>query len=122
MVIIASVMVGLLLAVYLVNDSLRTTWEDSRQMLVASSAADRVALAINRAAAGGNGTKVTFFNEAEADVVSISLFDRRSVRAYAISGRYASAPLVTNNTNITANIPTGQAVTFINSGGQIRMG
>lgn len=122
LVIIATVMVGLLLAMYIVNDSLRTSWEDSRQMLLASSAATQAAMAINRAAAGGNGTKITFFSSASPDVASLSVFDLRSVRAYTLSGRFASAPLVTNNTNFTAGIPLNSQVTLVNYNGQVRIG
>ena len=121
LVIVAAVMVGLLLAMFLVNDHLSNAWEDQKQSLEAGAAANQAALAINRAVAGGNGTQISFDNSVGQDVVSVAIFDRRSVRAYYIYGGYASAPIVTNNTNITA-VPINRKVAVKNIEGRISLG
>ncbi|MCX8198222.1 MAG: hypothetical protein N3F07_03465 [Candidatus Micrarchaeota archaeon] len=122
MVIIASAMVALLLAVFVLNEFLKSSWEEMKQSMQASLAAHQVAYAINRVSASGNSSSITFFNRAGPDVVRIEIFDKRSVRAYYIAGGFSSAPLVTNNTNITSEIPLNQLVTLRNIGGKISRG
>jgi len=122
MVIISSVMIGLLLAIFIVNDHLSNSWEEQKQGLEASSAANQVALAINRVSATGSGTQVSFLNRVGVDVTRIEIFNQRSVRAYYLNGRYSSAALVTNNTNFTDGIPTNQLVVVRNINGVISRG
>ncbi len=112
-------MIGLLLAMFLVNENLRSGWEEQKESLEASIAANQLAIAINKAVAGGNGTAVTFANAVGADVTNMSIYDWRSVRAYYIAGGYSSAPLVTNNTNVTGAIPINQGIIIRNIEGQI---
>jgi hypothetical protein len=122
MVILASVMVGLLLVIFLVNDHLNTSWEQLKQNMEASSAAGQVALAINRAASSGNGTQVAFLNRVGPDVTRVEIFNQRSVRAHYLAGGFASAALVTNNTNFSGDIPVNQLVVVRNIGGTISQG
>ncbi|MEM4633908.1 MAG: hypothetical protein QW275_02015 [Candidatus Anstonellaceae archaeon] len=122
MVIISSAMIGLLLVMFVVNDFLNSSWEELKQSMQASAAADQVAHAINLASAGGNGTSISFFNRVGPDVVRIEVFGKRSIRAYYTAGGYASAALVTNNTNFNSDIPINQIVVFQNSGGIISGG
>lgn len=119
MVIIAAVMVGLLLSMFLVNENLRSGWEGQKESLEASTAANQLAIAINKAVAGGNGTAIAFSNIVGTDVTNMSVYDMRSVRAYYLSGGYYSAPLVTNNTNVTGAIPLNQGIIVRNIEGQI---
>ena len=119
MVIIAAVMIGLLLAMFLVNENLRSGWEGQKESLEASTAANQLAIAINKAVAGGNGTSITFANLVGADVTNMSIYDSRSVRAHYIAGSYSSAPLVTNNTNVTGDIPINQGIIIRNIDGKI---
>lgn len=118
LVVIASVMLGLLAAMYLVNENLRQSWEEQRQSIQASEAASKVARAINAVAAGGNGTQFYFRNLVGADVANMSVFDRQSVRAYHVSGGFSSAQISTNNTNITA-IPINAGMLITNRNGLV---
>lgn len=122
MVVIAAVMIGLLLAMFLVNEHLSSSWEQERESLQAGAAADRVALAINRASAGGNGTVISFANMVGPDVTNMSIYDGRSVRAYYLAGMYVSSPLITNRTNATGGIPLNQEVVARNVNGTIFIG
>ncbi|MFA6489276.1 MAG: hypothetical protein WCT52_01195, partial [Candidatus Micrarchaeia archaeon] len=121
LVIITSVMVGLLLVMLLVNNSLQTSWNSERQILEATSAASQVALAINRAAAGGDGTTISFINTVSPDVTRMEVFDRRTVRAYYKIGGYASSALVTNSTNISGNISLNTQLIIANTNGTITL-
>jgi len=117
--VIASIMVGLLLAIYIASGNLRIMWDEQRQSMEAGQVAFRVAFAINRAAAGGNGTTVKFFNSAPAGVENVTLYNGRTVRAYTLSGAYSSAGLVTNRTQASGAIPINQEIVCRNSNGTI---
>jgi|GEM_PF-1724959 len=119
LIMVISMMVALLLVVLLVNINLQLGWAEEKQSLEASAAANQLALAINRAAAGGSSTKISFTNTVGPDVTNVSVFDKRSVRAHYAIGGYASAGLVTNNTNIAAQVPINRQITVINTGGVI---
>ncbi len=122
MVIVSAIMVSLLLAMLLINSNLRASWDEQKQSLEATAAASQVAMAANRAAAGGDGTRISFVNSVGADVTRIIVFDNRAVRAYYSRGGYASIPLVTNNTNITGNVSLNQQIAVYNIGGTVFIG
>jgi len=114
-----SSMIVLLLVMYLVNDSLRFTWEGQKQRLEASTAANQVALAINRAAAGGDGTVISFNNYVGTNVANMTISPPRAVRAETYQGMASSTPIITNNTNISGVIPINMEVVVQNTGGVI---
>lgn len=118
MVIVASVAVMVLLGIYVVNGQLQTSWEGQKERLSASSASERAAMVINRVAAGGNGTFISFENTVPSEVTMMEIFEGRSVRAYYALGGYASSPIVTGNININ-EIPLNQQVVVANEGGTI---
>lgn len=91
-------MLILLLAMMIINGNLRSQSAALQQQLEAASAAAQVALAINAAAAGGNGSQVSFLNSVGGDVTSISIYAGRSLRVAYAAGGYVSQPLVTNRT------------------------
>jgi hypothetical protein len=119
MVVIAAIMIGLLVGMFLVNEYLSTSWEAQKESFEASSAASGLAMAINRAAAGGDGTIITRWNRVGTDIVNMSIYDHRSVRAYYFAGSYSSAPLITNNTNVAGAIPINQMLLIKNRNGTI---
>ena len=114
-----SAMMFLLLVMYLVNDSLRLTWAGQKESLEASTAANQVALAINRAVAGGDGTVISFNNMVSTSIVNITISPPRAVRAETYRGMASSTPIITNNTNVTVFIPINKGVVVRNTGGVI---
>src|SRR3989344_2671829 len=117
---IAGVMMFLLLAMYAVSEHLRQQGDAQRQSLQASSAANALAQQINSVAAGGNGTSVQFFNSAGGDVVNMSIYNLRSLRAYYKEGGYVSVALVTNNTNMSSpTIPLNVNLWLNNTNGTV---
>ena len=114
-----SSMMTLLLVMYLVNDSLRTTWDAQKESLEASTAANQVALAINRAVAGGDGTVVSFNNMAGTSIANMSISPPRSVRAETYQGMWSSTPIITNNTNVSGLMPMNKEIVVRNIGGII---
>ena len=119
----------LLLVMYLVNDMLRFTWAGQREILEASTASNQVALAINRAAAGGDGTVISFNNKVSTSISKITISPPRAVRAetnrstVSINGTNqsmaSSTPIITNNTNISGSIPMNREIVVRNIGGVI---
>ena len=101
-VVIAGVMMFLLLSMYAVSVNLRAQWDEQKQSLEASAAASSLAQAINRVAAGENGTTMHYFNSAGPDVANMSIYQLRSLRAYYKAGGFASVALATNMTNTSA--------------------
>ena len=91
-------MLMFLLISMLINNSLETQSRETRQQLQASAAANQLALAINRVAAAGDGTQISFFNTAGPDVVSMDIFVGRSLQAGYSAGGYVTVPLSTNKT------------------------
>ena len=122
MVVISAAMIMLLLAIYLLNNDLQLAWSEQKGSLDASNAANGLALAMNKAAAGGNGTIVAFPNLVGPEVTSMSIYNLRVVRAYHSSGGFSSAPLVTNKTNVSGSIPLNQELFVRNSEGWISVG
>jgi len=118
-VIIAGVMMMVLFAVVFVNDHLRSAWELQKQKLQASAAVSQVAIAINRAAAGGNTTRIVFDNVVGSSITNMSLYGGRSLRAYYVLGGFYSVPLVTNQTSAIGGIPLNREITVENIGGTI---
>jgi len=114
-----SAMVIILLVMVIVNDTLNNSWEMQKESLEASSAANQMAFAINRAASGGDGTEVAFNNFAGAQMANITISEPRAVRATSKNGISSSTPIVTNNTNITGAIPINQEITVTNTEGLI---
>ena len=114
-----SAMVLLLLVMYLVNQSLQQTWDGEKQVLEASSAANQVAIAINRAVAGGDGTQVRLNNFVGGSIANVTISPPRAVTAFTWNGYSSSTPIVTNNTNITGNITINQEIVVGNTGGTI---
>ena len=119
LMITVSSMMFLLLAIYIVNDSLRMTWEAQKERLEASTAANQVALAINRAVAGGDGTMISFGNMVSTSISNMSISPPRAVRAETHRGMASSTPIVTNNTNISVTIPLNREIVVRNIGGVI---
>ncbi len=98
-VLIAGVMMFLLLAMYAVSVNLGQQWAGQKQSLEATAAANSLAQAINRVAAGENGTMLHYFNSAGPDVANMSIYHLRSLRAYYKAGGFASVALATNGTD-----------------------
>jgi uncharacterized protein (UPF0333 family) len=121
MVIIAGVMMLMLFTIYFANQHLRAAWETQKQRLQAGAAANQLAIAINRAAAGGNSTKVFFTNRVGQDVVNVTIYGGRSVRAYFAQGGFYSVSLVTNNTNVSGPVPLNRGIIVANSNDTIRV-
>ena len=118
LMITVSAMMTLLLVMYLVNDSLRLTWDSQKERLEASTAANQVALAINRAVAGGDGTVVSFNNKVSASIANMTI-SSRSVHADTNHGMGSSTPIVTNNTAVSGVIPLNREIAVRNTGGVI---
>ena len=114
-----SAMVLLLLVIAIVNESLRSTWAGQQEQLEASSAANQVALAINRAVAGGAGSQIKFNNHVGSHVVNITVSPPRAVRATTNNSIWSSTPIITNNTNISGAIPINQELVVRNINGTI---
>ncbi len=115
MVIIAGVMMFMLLAIYMVNQHLRSAWETQKQWLEAGAAANQLAIAVNRAAAGGNSTTISFINSVGQDVTNMTIYEGRSVRAYFSQGGFYSVSLVTNRTNAQHGIPLNRGIIVVNN-------
>ncbi|MCX8195243.1 MAG: hypothetical protein N3G22_04025 [Candidatus Micrarchaeota archaeon] len=109
LVAIASIMIGLLIALFIISDGLRISWNQQRQSMEAGRVANQVALAVNRALAGGNGTTIRFFNNAPADIINVSVRGR-TVRAYYEAGRYSSAGMATVPVLVGSSIPLNQEI------------
>jgi hypothetical protein len=118
LIVTISAMVFLLMAIFLVNNNLESTWEGQKQVLEASTAANQAALAINRAVAGGNGTSIAFTNFVGGNIANVTYSNPRAVMATTKNGQSASTPIVTNNTNITT-IPINQDIVVHNDNGLI---
>ena len=114
-----SAMVLLLLVMSLVNESLRSTWTGQQQTLEASSAANQVALAINRAVAGGDGSQIKFNNRVGSHVANITISPPRAVRATTNNSIWSSTSIITNNTDINGTIPINQELVVRNINGTI---
>jgi hypothetical protein len=120
-----SAMVFLLLVMAIVNESLRSIWAGQQEVLEAASAANQVALAINRAVAGGDGTQIKFNNRVGIHVANVTISPPRAVRATTDGNTASSTPIITNNTNITNDtilngaIPINQEIVVRNINGVI---
>jgi len=120
LVIIASVAIGMLFAMFIINGSLQKSWALQQAGMEASGAADQAAAAIGAAASGGNGARIMFINSVPRSVVGMSVFGSRSVRAHHSLGGYSSSPLTTGAANFT-EIPTNQRISFVNNNGTINI-
>ena len=118
LMITVSAMMTLLLVMYLVNDTLRLTWAGQKETLDASTASNQVALAINRAVAGGDGTVIAFNNRVSASIARMTI-SSRAVRADTGQSMASSTPIITNNTNVSGNIPLNREIVVRNIGGII---
>jgi hypothetical protein len=114
-----SAMVILLMAMYIVNNMLSSTWDYQKQGLEASSAANQMALAINRAVAGGNGTQIKFNNHVGASVVNVTINPPRTVSANTTDGLWSSTPIITNSTSASGPLPINREVVVRNVDGVI---
>jgi hypothetical protein len=119
LIVTMSAMIFLLMAIFLVNDTLEGTWAAQKETLEASTATNQVALAINRAVAGGDGTQITFNNYVGGRIANITVSPPRAVRAVTVNGLSASTPIITNNTNIPGAIPINRDVVVRNTAGAI---
>lgn len=119
LMITVSSMMALLLVMYLVNDTLRFTWEGQKERLEASTAANQVALAINRAVAGGDGTVISFRNSVSTSIANVTISPPRAVRAETLRGLWSSTPIITNSTNVSGTIPIDRDIVVRNVGGVI---
>ena len=113
-----SSMIVILIVMYLVNDSLRLGWAGRKEVLEASTAANQVSLAINRAVAGGDGTIISFNNKVGASIANMTI-SKREVRAETSRGMESSTPIITNNTNVPGLIPLNREIVVRNIGGVI---
>jgi len=114
-----SAMVLLLMAMYLADQTIESSWSGEKDIMLASTASNQVALAINRVAAGGSGTQMVFNNYVGGSVANITISPPRAVRATTTSGRWSTTAIITNNTNISGTIPINQDVVVKNTGGVI---
>ena len=114
-----SSMMFLLLTMYIVNDSLRLTWAAQKERLEASTAANQVALAINRAVAGGDGTVISFNNMVSTSIANLTISPPRAVHAETYRGMASSTPIITNSTNVSVFIPLNREIVVRNIGGVI---
>jgi len=114
-----SAMLILLMAMYFADQTIESAWGGQKEIMLASTASNQVALAINRVAAGGNGTQMEFNNYVGGTVVNVTIDHPRAVRATTINNLWATTPIITNNTNITGAIPINQDVVVKNTNGVI---
>ena len=114
-----SAMIILLMAMYLADQTIESSWNGEKDIMLASTASNQVALAINRVAAGGNGTQMVFNNYVGGSIANITINPPRAVRATTINGRWSTTAIITNNTNISGTIPINQDVVVKNTGGVI---
>ena len=117
-----SAMMILLMAMYLADQTIESSWNGEKDIMLASTASNQVALAINRVAAGGNGTQMVFNNYVGGSIANITINPPRAVRATTINGRWSTTAIITNNTNINGTIPINQDVVVANTGGVITIG
>ena len=117
-----SAMIILLMAMYLADQTIESSWNGEKDIMLASTASNQVALAINRVAAGGNGTQMVFNNYVGGSIANITINPPRAVRATTINGRWSTTAIITNNTNINGTIPINQDVVVANTGGVITIG
>ncbi|MCX8175565.1 MAG: hypothetical protein N3E51_05160, partial [Candidatus Micrarchaeota archaeon] len=123
-VMVAIALLALLAAVAIVNFHLQQQWEAMRQKIEAGAAANRLAMGINSAVAGGSGTLVAVENRVGQGVTNMSLVGGRSVRADYAAGGYVEIPTVTNNTigfgaDMNMPLPINSTVYINNSDGKI---
>ena len=114
-----SAMLILLMAMYFADQTIESAWNGQKELMLASTASNQIALAINRVAAGGNGTQMEFNNFVGGTVVNVTINPPRAVRATTLNGLWATTPIITNNTNITGAIPINQDVVVKNTDGVI---
>jgi len=114
-----SAMLILLMAMYLADQTIESSWNGQKEIMLAATASNQIALAINRVAAGGNGTQMEFNNYVGGTVVNVTINPPRAVRATTINGLWATTAIITNNTNISGNIPINQDVVVKNTNGVI---
>ena len=119
LVMVATMALGILLVIYIANNMISSSWENEKQKIEASFAADRIALQVGRAVAGGDGTTVRFFNRVGNDVSGISLLYNRSISATTVSNLRYSAPLVTSDVEAPGGIPLNAEIRITNSNGRI---
>ena len=122
LIVTVSIMVSLLIVIFIVNDNLSYVWARQKQRLEAGNAANQVAMAINMAASGGDGTQIRFTNAVGPSVSNITIYEKRAVLAYTSGGVSYSTPIVTNNTDVPGLIPFGEDILIINDKGVIRVG
>ncbi|GEM_PF-2827453 len=122
-VLVAGVMLFFLLSVYIASGHLKQQNAILGQSLQASAAASQVAIAINKVAAAGNGSKIVFFNSAAKGVSNITIYGGRAVKAACKAGCYVSVPLSTNNTILSGStIPLNSNIYVNNTEGTIYIG
>jgi len=129
-----SAMLILFMVMYLADQTIEFAWGGQKEQLLASTASNQVALAINRVAASGSGAQMEFNNYVGSNDtianITISYADGsgvmvngtsppRVVRTTTHNGRWATTPIITNNTNITGVIPINQDVVVKNTNGVI---
>jgi hypothetical protein len=119
LVMMAAMALGILLVIYLSNNMAASSWESEKQKIEATFAADRLALSVGRAVAGGDGTTIRYFNRVGPDIVGFSLTYNRSISVRTISNLTHSAPLVTSNITAPGGIPMNAEIAITNSNGQI---
>ncbi len=102
-------MMAFLLAMYMVNQNLEAQSASLKQQMQAGNAANQMASAINRVAAEGDGSQMSFFNSVGPAVSAMDIFSGRSLRAYTASCSYVSVPLATNKTSISSLAGSGLA-------------
>ena len=115
----AAVMLVVLFTMLLVNQHLQALWEVQKEQLEASAAANQLAIAINRAAAGGNSARILFSNDVGPDVTSITIYNGKSVRAYFRQGGFYAVAIVSSNMNVSGTVPLNQEIAVQNSNGTI---
>ncbi len=118
-VLICAVMLFFLLAIYLSNEHMRQQTLELGRRLQASAAANQLALAVDKAASGGDGARVPLFNSVGTDVKNVTIYDGRAVRAYYRGGGYVSVPLSTNQTSSLEVVPINEEIVVRNSNGTI---
>ncbi|MEM4348092.1 MAG: hypothetical protein QXN37_00800 [Candidatus Anstonellaceae archaeon] len=112
LVVIAAVMAFILFIIYIANQNLQALWERQKQLLEAGSVANKLALAINRAAAGGNSTKIFLSTTASENIVDISVKGQFVTVRYSANGLY-SVPLTTNMTQ-SSSVPLNTQIIIEN--------
>ena len=119
LVMVTTMALGILLVIYISNNMISSSWENEKQKIEASFAADRVSLQVARAVAGGDGTSVRFFNRVGNDVSRVELLYNRSISATTMSNLKHSSPLVTSDVEAPGGIPINSEIKITNSNGHI---